>query len=394
MKKNNLQKCSSWMFLWSAMLSVLLFLQSGQTAYAQEQGTSGLPYATTVAALKADAPQQKLIVKAGDFSAETTMEAIGGIAVVAQEQPDGSRLCYIPDFSGLDFLMAGIDASLMNNASQDAFYYYDTATATFQTYPGTSYKRIGEAEKQQIYYKLLELLSGNSKKDGVVTLAEDALETVYLQIPDEILANKYAVKGSCTTSFKGSSANRIQNIQTASANINNMVLLPGQEVSISDAFQPRTYANGYREAGAYLNGKVVPAIGGGICQVSSTIYNAAMNSGLTVLCRYPHSMPVHYLPLGMDAAISSGSKDLRIRNDYPFPVLFEGYTEGKNVTVNVYTNELLTAGCTYRLHAVRKGSLAADTYLEISVNGIVTEDRLIGTSKYSPMLPEAEETED
>ena len=116
------------------MLSVLLFLQSGQTAYAQEQGTSGLPYATTVAALKADAPQQKLIVKAGDFSAETTMEAIGGIAVVAQEQPDGSRLCYIPDFSGLDFLMAGIDASLMNNASQDAFYYYDTATATFQTY--------------------------------------------------------------------------------------------------------------------------------------------------------------------------------------------------------------------------------------------------------------------
>ncbi len=134
-----------------------------------------------------------------------------------------------------------------------------------------------------------------------------------------------------------------------------------------------------------MSGKVVPAVGGGICQVSSTVYNAAMNSGLTVLERHPHSMPVHYLPLGMDAAISSGSKDLRIRNDYPFPVLFEAYTGGKNLTVNIYTSELMTAGTSYRLHAVRKGSLAAASYLEVTVNGVVTEDRALGTSRYSPM---------
>ena len=93
-------------------------------------------------------------------------------------------------------------------------------------------------------------------------------------------------------------------------------IMPGQEVSVSTAILPRTSANGYREAGAYLNGETVMAIGGGICQVSSTVYNAVKNAGLVVLERHPHSMPVHYLPLGLDAAISSGSKDLRFRNNY------------------------------------------------------------------------------
>ena len=95
----------------------------------------------------------------------------------------------------------------------------------------------------------------------------------------------------------------------------------------------------------------------------------------------------------MAAAISRGSKDLRFRNDYPFPVLIEAYTEGKNLTVNIYTNELLTAGTSYRLHAVRKGSLAANAYLEISSDGAVVEDRFLGTSRYSPMLPDNEEEE-
>ena len=98
----------------------------------------------------------------------------------------------------------------------------------------------------------------------------------------------------------------------AAEHLNNMIIMPGQEVSVSTAILPRTSANGYREAGAYLNGETVMAIGGGICQVSSTTYNAVKNAGLVVLERHPHSMPVHYLPLGLDAAISSGSKDLQM----------------------------------------------------------------------------------
>ena len=124
----------------------------------------------------------------------------------------------------------------------------------------------------------LELTSGyltSIVNEGVLTYS-----------PDFVLA------GSCTTSFSTSSSNRINNIKVAAGHLNNMIIMPGQEVSVSTAILPRTSANGYREAGAYLNGETVMAIGGGICQVSSTVYNAVKNAGLVVLERHPHSMPV------------------------------------------------------------------------------------------------------
>lgn len=381
-------------------VTLLLLCSCTLTAYAQQSELqqaeiqpAGMPYAATIAALKADAPGQRLIVEAQGNTFEKTMAELGAMAVVVQDNPDGTRLCHIPDTALLDAFTEQINAALAGAPEITAFYYYDTASGTFQTYPAASYQQINETGGILIYHKLLEILAGKEKTDKAVQLDESCFDTVHADVPDEILANRYSLKGSCTTSLKGSSANRIGNVQVASSNINKMILFPGQEVSMNEAFLPRTAANGYREAGTYLDGKVVPGMGGGICQVSSTVYNAAMNSGLTVLERHPHSMPVHYLPLGMDAAISSGSKDLRLRNDYSFPVLFEAYTEGKNLTVNIYTNDLLTAGVSYRLHAVRKGSLSADTYLEISVGGTVTEDRFIGTSRYNPMLP-AEEEED
>ncbi|MBO5093435.1 MAG: VanW family protein, partial [Lachnospiraceae bacterium] len=355
---------------------------------------AGVPYVSTIAALRADTPGQKLVVKAQGYTFEKTMAELGGICVIVQDNGDGTRLCHIPDTSILDAFTAEINTALAGAPESDAFYYYDGATNTFQTYPAVSYQQINEAGREVIYHKLLEALAGTGAEDKTAELDAACFATVSADVPDEVAVNRYSLEGSCTTSFKGSSSSRIGNIQVAAGNINQMILMPGCEVSMNAAFLPRTSANGYKPAGTYYDGRVVPGMGGGICQVSSTVYNAAMNAGLTVLERHPHSMPVHYLPLGMDAAISSGSKDLRLRNDYPFPVLFEAYTEGKNLTVNIYTNELLTAGVSYRLHAVRKGSLTADTYLEVSANGVVTEDRFIGTSRYNPMKEEEDGEED
>lgn len=378
----------------AAALSMALLCGMGMSVCAQEVPV-GVPYGTTIAELKADAPAQSLVVKVQDYTFAKMMAELGETAVVVQDNGDGTRLCHIPDTALLDAFIADINAALAGvPAGDDAFYYYDGASNTIQTYQGTSYYQINAAGKEQIYHTLLTILAGSAPDNQETALDENCLELVSGEIPEEIARNKYSLEGSCTTSLRGSSSNRIRNVQIASGNLNGTVLYPGEEISMNKAFLPRTSANGYREAGAYMSGKVVPAIGGGICQVSSTVYNAAMNSGLTVLERHPHSMPVSYLPLGMDAAISSGSKDLRIRNDYPFPVLFEAYTEGKSVTVNIYTSELMTAGTTYRLHAVRKGGLAAASYLEVTVNGTVTEDRPLGTSRYSPMRKDDEEAED
>lgn len=195
--------------------------------------------------------------------------------------------------------------------------------------------------------------------------------------------------GTCTTSLSGSSSNRINNVSVAASRINNLVLLPGEEISISNVILPRTSENGYRPAGVYLNGETVQGMGGGICQLSSTTYNAAITSGLTILERHPHSMPVHYLKLGLDAAISSGSKDLRIRNDYDLPITLMAGVEGKRLTVSVCLNEYLLNGTTYQLWSTIPAHNVAKTYLSTYVNGVETGQTYVGTSRYSDPKPKA-----
>lgn len=193
----------------------------------------------------------------------------------------------------------------------------------------------------------------------------------------------YVLAGNCTTSLKGSSASRINNITVGAARMNGLVVAPGQAVSVSAVILPRTAENGYQEAGAYLNGKVIQATGGGVCQISSTTYNAVMNAGLLVLQRYPHSMPVHYLPLGQDAAISAGSKDLIFMNPYDTPILIQTIVADKLFTVNVFVEAVSLQGRSFKLRAESTGALSAKTYLDCYQNGILVGTMYVGASKYS-----------
>lgn len=193
----------------------------------------------------------------------------------------------------------------------------------------------------------------------------------------------YIVAGSCVTSYAGSSSNRVNNIQVGAARLNGMTLAPGQMLSIDAAILPRTTANGYKTAGVYSGGKTIQGVGGGICQISSTVYNAAMNAGLTIVKRYPHSMPVHYLPLGQDAAISSGSKDLVIMNPYDTPVVIATSCDASKITVSILAQAASLGGKSYRFYAVSKGSLAADTYRDVYLNGALIGTEYVGHSAYS-----------
>lgn len=197
--------------------------------------------------------------------------------------------------------------------------------------------------------------------------------------------NEYVLAGTCTTSFSGSSAARISNIRIASGNLNGYILPGGVTASMSTIFKPRTAANGYQKAGIYSGGKLVDGMGGGICQVSSTAYNALMNAGVTVTMRYTHSSPVSYLPLGMDAAISAGSKDLQFRNDYLHAVKLETVIKGQNVTVNVYVKAADLKGFSYKLWAKKTSAMSATTYQTVYENGVKTEDREIQKCSYRPL---------
>lgn len=215
----------------------------------------------------------------------------------------------------------------------------------------------------------------------------------YADAEAEANAADYILAGTCTTSFRGSSAARINNIRVAADNMNGYILASGATASLDAIFLPRTSANGYKSAGVYSGGKLVNGIGGGICQVSSTAYNALMNAGITVTMRYPHSSPVSYLPLGTDAAISSGSKDLQFRNDYLHPVILETVVEGKNLTVNVYVKGSDMNGVTYKLWGKKMSAMSAKTYLTVYVNGVEAEVREVGRCYYRP-LQKDDEAED
>jgi vancomycin resistance protein YoaR len=153
----------------------------------------------------------------------------------------------------------------------------------------------------------------------------------------EQLSRLTDVLGTYTTSYSTSSASRCKNVENGCRLINGTLLYPGDEFSTYQTIKPFTEDNGYYPAGSYLNGKVVESIGGGICQVSTTLYNAVLLSELDVTERNNHSMIVTYVKPSMDAAIAeSAGKDFKFVNNYENPIYIEGVTAGKEITFTIY----------------------------------------------------------
>ena len=144
------------------------------------------------------------------------------------------------------------------------------------------------------------------------------------------------VIGSFTTSYAGAGGGRIQNIHTGADKLHGTVVLPGEEFSVAAALMPFTEVNGYAAGGTYIDGQLSESIGGGVCQLSTTLYNALLQTYLEITERHPHSMPVGYVPLGRDAAIAGDYKDLKFRNTTEAPVLLLCEVTGSKVKVTVY----------------------------------------------------------
>ncbi len=155
------------------------------------------------------------------------------------------------------------------------------------------------------------------------------------------------ILGTYTTSYKSSGSSRSANVANGCRLINGTLLYPGDSFSTLDKITPFTEANGYYLAGSYLNGTVVESLGGGICQVSTTLYNAVLRSELEVTNRSCHSMIISYVAPAEDAAISeSGGKDFEFVNNLDHPIYIEGFTENKNITFNIYGVETRDPGHT------------------------------------------------
>ncbi|MGE5422173.1 MAG: VanW family protein [Ignavibacteriales bacterium] len=138
--------------------------------------------------------------------------------------------------------------------------------------------------------------------------------------------------GTYSTWFYGS-WQRHQNIELALRSINNTIIWPKKRFSFNETVGPRTPERGYSPA-PVIGGDGL-GFGGGVCQVSSTLYNAALEAKLLVIARYPHSSPVHYVPKGKDATVVYGAQDLVLENNYDYPVIIQGVIYRGKITVSI-----------------------------------------------------------
>ncbi len=150
--------------------------------------------------------------------------------------------------------------------------------------------------------------------------------------------------GSCYSSYKKGDANRITNLENGCNKIDGVVLYPDEVFSTNDHFNPCTYENGWRSAGTIVNGKVEDSIGGGMCQVSSALYQAVLEAELEVIERFNHSLKVGYADYAFDATLAGDYKDLKFKNNTGYPMYIESYLTGSNVVVKLYGYEVHDSG--------------------------------------------------
>ena len=234
-----------------------------------------------------------------------------------------------------------VDAQAVQNiiAEECAAYNVEAVDATlkredgeFVIEPGITGVVIDEAASAQAIanYMTTEWDYQNATIDLVVATDEP-------RGTEEELSQLTDLLGTFTTSYKTSGSNRSGNVANGCRLINGTTMYPGDEMSVYEMISPFTVENGYFMAGSYSGGLVVDSLGGGICQVSTTLYNAVLLAELDVTERHNHSMIVTYVDPSADAAISGTQKDFKFVNNLDHPIYIEGITtEDKKITFNIY----------------------------------------------------------
>jgi vancomycin resistance protein YoaR len=192
------------------------------------------------------------------------------------------------------------------------------------------------ADPVPAYSQLMDIL--NNGKEPVVRLALKELPPDYTT--EEIVAMGIDSRlGEFTTTFDTTKANRVYNISVAAGALNSLLVKPGEIVSFNKIVGPRSSEAGYKTAPTIINNEFVDALGGGVCQVSTTLYNAVLLAGLEVVERHSHSLPVTYVPAGRDATVVYEGADFRFKNNTDKYLYLRTLVTGNKLTIKIFGNK-------------------------------------------------------
>lgn len=256
---------------------------------------------------------------------------------------------YTLDASGLDTAVdqeiESMKARWNKAAKNGSISSYDASSDSF-TFAG---EQTGIAINEEQLKSDIQSALSSKQFDKVITVSASEVQPEYSTAAAK---QKYKTIGTYTTNTT-SNSKRNTNIRLAAAALNGTIVGPGQEVSFNDTVGQRTEAKGYQGAAAYNNGEVVQEIGGGVCQVSTTLYNAALKAGMKISMRRSHTFEPSYVTPGMDATVSWGGPDFRFINTSSSAIGIKASYSNQTVTVSIYGVPVLENGVTYSLEATK-----------------------------------------
>ncbi len=212
-----------------------------------------------------------------------------------------------------------------------------------------------EVDTEQLTEDLIAALESGG---GTVELVVNAVQP---SVTKDEISEMYGMIDYAVTNASSSSSNRLSNIKLALELINGTSLEPGETFSFNDVVGERTTERGFKSATAYSGGSVVNEVGGGICQVSTTLFNAAVKADLEIVERHNHSMTVSYVDKGKDAAVDWGNKDLKFTNTSDDTIYICCYLDSdKRVRIGIF-GKLLENGEKITIEAETTGTISYDT---------------------------------
>ena len=175
---------------------------------------------------------------------------------------------------------------------------------------------------------------------------------------------------SFSTSYSSSAENRKHNVTVATNRLNNTLVESQEEFSFNKTIGNRTEDNGYRKSIVISNGEFTEGVGGGVCQVSTTLYNAVIRAQLFVTECHSHSLAVSYVPLGFDAMVSTYA-DFKFINNTPYPIRIKARADGSTLTIKIYGFSNLDDGERHAYHSKKLADIPSNEYEIINENNIV-----------------------
>ena len=263
---------------------------------------------------------------------------------------------------------------------------------------------------------LLDEISNAISTKDMTTILIPFEQTMPEESLEQTLEN-ISLRAKFSTDISSSSQNRKDNVKKALSAFNGMIVQPMQVVSFNETTGPRSAENGYKNAVIIFNGSYTSGVGGGVCQVSTTLYNALLRADLEIVEVCHHTLPPSYVPLSFDAMVSEGYADLIFKNNQPFPIYIKAYSDGQNATCEIYgqpledglsistkselikiighngdkiisdtngeySNHVLYKGEYFRLKFPQEGYVT-NGYLVYKKNGEIIEEKKIRNDKYN-----------